>query len=404
MLALASKRLSRSALLAAFLAITLSAWSRPAHCNDHATRSVSFENGIGFSHPDRAYQMNLRFRMQNLAELTTREDNPWESNRVEAQVRRLRLRLQGWALDPKLAFQLQLSFSRSDMDWSSTQFPNVVRDANITYSPILETDEQLAFSFGQGKLPGNRQRVISSGDLQFADRALVNRVFNFDRDFGFQALYRRPNWNVKAALSTGEGRNLPTASNLGLGWIGRIEALPLGTFTGNNDLQEGDLVSEPEPRLSLGYSAALFRDSNRAGGAIGSVFVDGTGTPIRRDQTVHYADALFKWRGFSLYSEAAYRSSPDGQINASRALFEGAGYLLQSGYFLVPGWEIAARYARVRPLDRSRIDSANRDTEQSTVGFTRYLNGHRVKLQSDLTRQTRHEPSWIARLNFELGI
>jgi phosphate-selective porin OprO/OprP len=48
------------------------------------------------------------------------------------------------------------------MDWSdadaSTQntSPNVVRDAMIFYKPI----KNLQFALGQGKLPGNRQRVF----------------------------------------------------------------------------------------------------------------------------------------------------------------------------------------------------------------------------------------------------
>ena len=40
--------------------------------------------------------------------------------------------------------------------------------------------------FGQGKLPGNRERVISSGNLQQVDRSLLNSLFTIDRDFGFQ--------------------------------------------------------------------------------------------------------------------------------------------------------------------------------------------------------------------------
>ena len=39
---------------------------------------------------------------------------------------------------------------------------------------------------GQTKLPGNRERVISSANLQQVDRSLLNSRFNIDRDFGFQ--------------------------------------------------------------------------------------------------------------------------------------------------------------------------------------------------------------------------
>jgi hypothetical protein len=370
---------------------------------DVLAQSLRFQNGIQWIEPNGAYQIGLRFRMQNLAELSV-PDADGDAARIEGQVRRLRLRFGGFAVDPRLTFQLQLSFSRADMDWSATRFPNVVRDANITYAFLQEPDRLFALSFGQAKLPGNRQRVISSGDQQFADRAIVNRYFNIDRDFGFQALYRRPSWNLRAAVTTGEGRNLPVASNLGLAYVGRIEVLPLGVFTGNNDMQEGDLAREPEGRLSLGLTYARFQDSNRAGGSIGAVYTDDDGAPLRRDQDVLYFDALWKRRGWSLYSELAFRRSPDGRVAADQALFEGSGALLQSGWFFAEGWELAARYARVLPLARSRVDPANRDLEQTTAGVTRYLSGHRVKIQGDVTRQTRDNPSWLARLNLELGI
>jgi hypothetical protein len=38
--------------------------------------------------------------------------------------------------------------------------------------------------FGQTKLPGNNQRVVSSGSLEFTDRTINNSRFNIDRDFG----------------------------------------------------------------------------------------------------------------------------------------------------------------------------------------------------------------------------
>ena len=39
---------------------------------------------------------------------------------------------------------------------------------------------------GQTKLPGNIERVISSGNLSLIDRSILNSRFNIDRDVGFQ--------------------------------------------------------------------------------------------------------------------------------------------------------------------------------------------------------------------------
>ena len=122
----------------------------------------NYKAGLGFSTPDSSYSVNIRFRMQNRFLMNTKDEEHLETGSWEARVRRCRLSFAGHILNPKWNYYLQLSFSRGDMDWSdvdaSTQntSPNVVRDAMIFYKPI----KNLQFALGQGKLPGNRQRVI----------------------------------------------------------------------------------------------------------------------------------------------------------------------------------------------------------------------------------------------------
>jgi hypothetical protein len=49
--------------------------------------------------------------------------------------------------------------------------------------------ENWTIGFGQTKLPGNNQRVVSSGSLEFTDRTINNSRFNIDRDFGLFRLF-----------------------------------------------------------------------------------------------------------------------------------------------------------------------------------------------------------------------
>src|SRR5690606_6271163 len=161
----------------------------------------------------------------------------------EFRVRRLRLKFEGFVYDPKLTYYIQLSFSRGDMDWRGFEdarvnsSPNVVRDAVIYYNPT----PNLKLGFGQTKLPGNRQRVVSSGDQQFVDRSIVNANFNIDRDFGFFGHLSGEYFNLRGAVTSGEGRNSVRSLN-GLAYTARIELLPFGRFTDNNDYVEGDLA------------------------------------------------------------------------------------------------------------------------------------------------------------------
>jgi phosphate-selective porin OprO and OprP len=122
----------------------------------------TFGQGIGIYPADSLFSFNLRFRMQNRAGISLGEGGIDE---LEARVRRLRLRFDGFVLRPNISYIIQLSFTRGDMDWENTEFPNVIRDAMIFYKP----SEKIQVGFGQTKLPGNRQRVNSSGDLQFVD-------------------------------------------------------------------------------------------------------------------------------------------------------------------------------------------------------------------------------------------
>src|SRR5690606_6608870 len=191
------------------------------------------KKGFGVVSGDSLYSVKFQFRMQNRAAYVSESLDDLAAKSFELRVRRLRLKLEGFVYDPKLTYYIQLSFSRGDMDWRGTEnsvvntSPNVIRDAVIYYNPT----ENLKFGFGQTKLPGNRQRVISSGDQQFVDRSLVNETFNIDRDFGFFAHFTTGLVNLSGAITSGEGRNA-LSSNKGLAYTGRIEYLPLGRFTG----------------------------------------------------------------------------------------------------------------------------------------------------------------------------
>ena len=64
--------------------------------------------GIGITSPDSLYQLNIRFRMQNRV---TYVENDGESGGYDAQIRRLRLRFDGFVGNPKFLYAIQLSFA-----------------------------------------------------------------------------------------------------------------------------------------------------------------------------------------------------------------------------------------------------------------------------------------------------
>src|SRR5690606_38791141 len=187
-------------------------------------RSMRF-NGLEYKSKDSLFYINFRFRMQSRLGFTTRDGDSFEINEWDARVRRLRLRGDGYILGEKLSYSFQLSFSRGDQDFDNTGVANIVRDAVVFY----HFNKNFYVAFGQNKLPGNRQRVNSSGQLQFAERSIVNSALTVDRDFGLKAYYSNKIGNsvyhIKGAVSTGEGRSVNNTDK-GLAYTGRLEFLP----------------------------------------------------------------------------------------------------------------------------------------------------------------------------------
>jgi phosphate-selective porin OprO and OprP len=376
-----------------------------------------FKKGKGFGvvTSDSLFSLNFQFRMQNRATYVSKTEEDFDPNSFEFRVRRLRFKFEGFVYNPKLTYYIQLSMSRGDMDWKVTDnsiinsSPNVVRDAVIYYSPT----KRVRFGFGQTKLPGNRQRVVSSGDQQFVDRSQVNATFNIDRDFGFFAQYTGSYFNLRGALTSGEGRNaLPeknSPSNKGLAYTGRVELLPLGKFTGTNDYQEGDLEREKTPKISLATTVSFNDHAARVAGQLGNDLYSA------RSISTFEADILFKYNGWAWYNEYMTRNaknpltySADG--TKSRHIYVGEGYLSQLSYIFSNNVELAGRISRVTPF--SKIETLEKDIRQVELGVTKYLVGHRLKVQANLLHQTVIDAAtdkynsglWSALFQVELGI
>ncbi|HEY9487398.1 MAG TPA: porin [Chryseosolibacter sp.] len=376
-------------LIFAFISISpLFASAQDKAAVDFFTRK---EKGFGIVTADSTYSLKFQFRMQNRAAFTTKDLDDLAAESFEFRIRRLRLKFEGFVYDPKLTYYIQLSFSRGDMDWRGPEnsrnnlSPNVVRDAVIYYNPT----KSLKIGFGQTKLPGNRQRVVSSGDQQFADRSLVNATFNIDRDFGFFGHLTSNYMILRGAITSGEGRN-SLGSNSGLAYTGRIELLPFGKFTGENDYVEGDLAREPLPKLSLATTFSYNDRAVREAGQLGNdLFAP------RSIRNMEF-DALLKYNGWAWYNEYMERNSSDPITQTPddaslRFIYAGKGYLSQLSYLFTNNFEIAGRYSLIVPVEKlynnpSFPDLNEPKTQQIELGVTKYIVGHRLKVQANLIR------------------
>lgn len=339
---------------------------------------LKVDDGISFS-KDSLFLMNLRFRMQNRAGLNTFGGDDFGVEAYEMRVRRMRLRFDGFVGTKKLQYYIQLGFSKADMDLENSGIAQPLRDAIVYY--FLTPNFYLGF--GQSKLPGNRQRVTSSGNLQFADRSLANGFFNIDRDFGFFAyktfIFKNQSvLQAKGVISTGDGRNA-TKTNNGLAYTGRLEYLPFGAFKNVGDYSEGDLEFEPKPRLSVGVSYSANIKAVRTGGQLGPALFE------HRNIYTLIVDGVFKYQGWAVLGEFFSRDANDpitydGE-NEIRYVTVGNGFNLQVSRMLSRKSELAVRYSAVQP--REDIISLQDRTEESIVGYSYYIRKHRIKIQGN---------------------
>ena len=364
--------------------------------------------GIQYTSKDSLFYTNFRFRMQNRIGFNNILDGE-DNSEFDARIRRLRMRMDGYIYTPKISYSVQLAFTRGDQDFDDTGIPNIVRDAVLFYN----FSDDFYISFGQNKLPGNRQRVNSSGQLQFADRSLVNSNFTVDRDFGISFNLSKKlgiiPFNAKAAISTGEGRPAMSTDN-GLAYTGRLEFLPLGKFENNGDYSEGDLEREETPKLSIGggysYNDRTIRQGGQLGKYVLNTFTLKTG----------FADAIFKYQGFAFQVEYM-RRDVDNPINfleedstEQTYAYKGWGMNQQTSYIMNKGYEVAARYTYLKP--HQQIAQFENQTEVLELGITKYLKAHRLKFQlnanytiKDGKYANKHKKNaWGGIFQVELGI
>jgi len=366
----------------------------------------SYGRGLGLTTPDSTYQLNIRFRMQNRVTYTDNLDDDYS---VIGEIRRLRLRFDGFVGDPRFLYAIQLSFSPGDTGTlQAGENLNIIRDAVFVY----RATPRISLGFGQTKLPGNRQRVNSSGALQLTDRSINNALFTIDRDFGLFANYSNENpdrfsYNVRAAFSDGDGRN--TARSNGLSALtGRLELMPFGSFLNNGTLFEGDLVREQTPKLLLAGTYHVNGRAQRSRGQMGSVLFE------ERDLRVLHLDAMLKYQGLAFMSAYMMRTTDDPITTpvtgepGERLVFSGQGYDLQLSYLFPSNYEVIGRFSHQVP--DSEIRMAEPERMQYSVGLTRYVWEHALKVQGEVTYETRMFPQaantdlLYVRFQVEIGI
>lgn len=367
-----------------FWAINLSAQTVP---------SPKFGKGIfNLVGQDSSWTMKIGARMQflGIAEWTA-TDGELRDPESSFLIRRARLKFDGFAFSPKLKYKFELGLSNRDIGGASqytNNAPRYILDGVVKWNAV----ENLHIWVGQTKLPGNRERVISSANLQQVDRSLLNKYFNIDRDLGIQ-LHHHIKLSDKFivreifAFSQGEGRNVTTGNLGGHQYTGKLELLPFGKFTSKGDYKGSDLKREEKPKLALSMAYDFNNNAVKTRSNLGRYMETDNGYHETNISTI-FIDAMFKYKGFSLMGEYANRDADDPiALNSDGTetgdiVGVGSSLNLQTGYLLKKDWEISGRFTNVNWDEQI---TGNTDQNQYTLGVSKYIVGHSLKVQSDIS-------------------
>ena len=264
---------------------------------------------------DNSWSMNIGARMQFLGTSTwSSNGNGLSDQETSMLVRRARLKFSGFAFSPKLQYKIELGLSNRDISGASvytSNAPRYILDAVLKWN----FHENFVLWVGQTKLPGNRERVVSSANMQLVDRSLLNSRFNIDRDMGVQLRHHfnvSENFIIKEAFSIaqGEGRNVTTGNLGGLQYTTRVELLPFGDFTSKGDYSGGDLKREENLKWAFAASYDLNNNAVKNRSNQGSYMTNDTGF-YQTNITTLFVDTMLKYKGFSFMGEYAFRDAAD---------------------------------------------------------------------------------------------
>ena len=418
------KRLTAIIAAAVFSAVTVSAQTSRletflADSLDHTQElleqlenlpNIEVGKGITFRPKDNSYELTIRFRMQNMVGLHF--NDKFSLSETEAQIKRLRLRFDGYLFSPKFIYSIQLGFSPYDAENRPNGQMNIIRDAIVYFRPNSDWN----LGFGQTKLKTNRARINSSSALQFVDRSIVNSEFGGDRDFGFFGEYHYGTHEgfalaALASVTMGEGRNWGSSDVAGLDYTGRLELFPFGRFHAKGEYTEGDTEYEERVKLMIAGGYSFNHNAVLTQGFKGDMLPDGTSRNIGS----YYADLVLKYRGFAFNADYMGRHLP-GSGNPlfgdnGTFIYTGCGVNVQASYLFDRKWEVALRNSTMMPDERVSPLLGYRTWNQSTIGVTRYIIGHSLKVQLDLSYNYRDQftpapldDRWSLRFQVELGL
>jgi phosphate-selective porin len=342
--------------------------------------------GIVASYGARGFELATRdgrFKMQIQPRLQFRFSTPLDADPatpddLEApaqptfKVNRARLKIGGNAFQPWLQYY-----------WEYELAQNALLDFRLQ----LARWPGLRLRLGQWKADYGRERLISSGAQEMADRSLINRPFMVDRQQGV-ALYGHlaglgaANFEYWAEVLTGTGRGNRTNDDATLMYLGRAQ---WNCFGRQVPWEGSDTRRHEEPVGLVAVAAVTNRSPYTAFSQLGGGSLEGfsIGEPGQYRVNQALVETAFQYRGLAWQQELHWKQIDDRDSSAITTL---TGNYVQLGYFFhgLAAWvpkplELASRYALYDP-NRDQDDDLQQELSFAGNWF---FDGHRNKLTAE---------------------
>lgn len=380
---------------------------------------AGYDNGFYIGSTDENFLLKfnglIQFRWTHYG---TRSDNKYTLLRLERNdrtgfdVNRIRFSLGGHAYTKDLTYHIELQ-----------------QDAANAYDAVLTTAwvnyrfaDEFQVKAGAQRLLGTRQQGIAHDGLQLVDRGLSDAVFGFGYGIGVQfwgtAFENRLDYGLQIVNGLADGENAsygrtitpdPAEHDNNPAIIFRTVWHALGDNPGTHFQYEGDNDFTQNPALDIGFHYAFNDDmgdtqttripfpwDNRAPALGGFGLTNTNGAQINQ----FGFDTGFKWNGFSLSGEYIVRivdpRAAGGDmpwtnwwlLTGDESTTAQHGAYVQAGYFLpIPGMEKKLE-AVVRIGGISTLAEQREGTWEYAGGLNYYIEGNKVKLQTDVTKIT----------------
>lgn len=315
----------------------------------------------------------LQFRFATPGDQNPLTFDDLESDESVFKINRARLKVGGHGFSPYLKYYWEYELAQGKL---------------LDFRLMFEKYEGFNIKVGQWKTFYTRERVVSSGEQQLADRSIITRPFTADRQQGISVYGRLFKGSVAdmtyhTSVLTGTGRGSFNNDDNHLMYVGRLQWNFLGRELGmtSSDLKYHE---KPTPLIAFGAltNRSPFTRFSTSGGGQLIGFEDGVAGQYRINQGL--IETAIMYKGFSWQNEFHYKEIKD-KVNNNITTLLGSYY--QAGYFFHYLWpsfpkslELAARYANYVP-DRD-LDPHE---EEYAIALNWFFKGHKNKLTAEVS-------------------